>query len=757
MWSKVLPESRRLALRCPSHVLTDKCVDAGPSPDSAGADRGGRLLPNDWRGVYQAIVRRAISSWLAALLTTLALLLGGGLPASAGELSKADLERRFQPPLHVGDQARDVPVWPITSELEPEAGPVAWAFESMDLAPIPGFEGTPFNLLVVIDRKGNFLDVELLRQHEPVFLSGLGEPPLRDFLRQYAGHNLKQEITVSTIYGDRSSVSAGNRVLLDGVSKATASVRIANQTVLTAALAVARARLGLAAPTAQGPPAQVREDVYEQKSFAQLLESGAIGHLHLSNRQVEALFADSELAGLDPEALARPDETFVDLYVAHLNAPTIGRAILGDAGYARMQRLREPGQNVWWFASAGRHAFLDPGFVRGTAPQRLGLAQDGAPLELRDFDLDPKPPAGSPPLNAALVLRTAPMAGIDPVRPHHFELTLIREKGLIRPEVARRSVGLDYAAPEALFTRPPAPLPEWLLAWQERWRELAVIGTALALLTLVLTRPRWISVAPRRLRIFRLAFLVFTLAYLGWYAQGQLSIVHITGAVKSLAAGQGLASFLYDPVSLLIIAFTLASFVVWGRGTFCGWLCPFGAIQEFAADLGRLLRLRPRRLPRPLALALDRGRYAILLALVLAAALAPRWAESMVEVEPFKTAITVGFDRAWPFVLYAVALLIVGAVYYKFFCRYLCPLGAAMTLGGKLRLLNWLPRRAECGQPCQSCRHRCTYDAIEKSGAIRYDDCFQCLDCVGIYHDDARCAPLLLYKRKGRKISIHPA
>jgi polyferredoxin len=91
---------------------------------------------------------------------------------------------------------------------------------------------------------------------------------------------------------------------------------------------------------------------------------------------------------------------------------------------------------------------------------------------------------------------------------------------------------------------------------------------------------------------------------------------------------------------------------------------------------------------------------------------------------------------------------VLGGVYYKFFCRYLCPLGAAMTLGGKLRILDWLPRRAECGQPCQTCRHRCSYDAIEKSGAIRYDRCFQCLDCVGIYHDENRCAPILLYRKR---------
>jgi NosR/NirI family transcriptional regulator, nitrous oxide reductase regulator len=670
--------------------------------------------------------------------------------ARAGDLDHADLVRRFQPPLHVGEKLRDIPAWPITSELEPEAGPVAYAFESIDLAPIPGFEGTPLNLLVSIDRKGNFMDVELIRQHEPVFLSGLGEGPLKDFLAQYKNKSLKQEITVSSLYGNNRSGAGNNRVVLDGVSKATASVRIVNQTVLTSALAVARARLGFAAPADKGPLAEVRTDVFDQRSFAELLDSGAIGKLHLGNADVEKLFVGTDGAEVDAEAIARPADTFTDLYVAYLNAPTIGRAILGDAGHADLLRRLEPGQHAWWVASAGRDAFIDESFTRGTVPTRLAFSQAGGPVELRDLDLSPRPPAGAPPLNAALVLRVPPMSGIDPASPVRFELTITRARGSMLPVITQRNVVLDYQAPQAFFSRPPAPLPDWLLAWKDRAPELAIIGVALVLLSIVLARPRWISVSARRLKIFRLGFLAFTLGYIGWYAQGQLSIVQITGAVKSLAAGAGLKSFLYDPVSLLLIAFTLFSFVVWGRGTFCGWLCPFGALQEFAALLARALKLPERRLPARVARFLEQSRYAILAALVAAAAFAPQLAEKGVEVEPFKTAITVGFDRNWPFVAYAVALLLLGGLYYKFFCRYLCPLGAAMTLGGKLRLLDWLPRRKECGQPCQTCRHRCNYDAIEKSGAIRYDQCFQCLDCVGIYHDENRCAPIMLYRKKAR-------
>lgn len=702
-----------------------------------------------------ALGRRLLTGLHQALLLMLLVLIA--FPVAAGELTREQVAQHFPPPLKVGEKASDLPVWPITNELTPDAGPVAWAFESVDLAPIPGFEGTPMDLLISIDAKGNFRDVELLHQHEPVFLGGLGEPPFRDFLTQYAGLNLGQEITVSTVYGQSGHLphrSDERRVVLDGVTKATASVRIANQTVLSSALAVARARLGFAAPTQHGPPAEVRLDVYEQRSFADLLKEGAIGHLHLSNREEEALFAGSDGEGLDPEALAAPDDTYVDLYIAYLNAPSIGRAILGDAGYQRMMGLLDPGQQAWWVASAGRGDFLERDFVRGTSPAHLALRQNGTPVELRDLDFDPAPPAGAPEIDQALVLRVAEMSGIDPGAKQDFELLIQRAEGQILPTITERAATLAYTPPERLFRRPPPPLPDWLIAWRERLPELITIATALLVLTVFLARPRWISISARRLRVFRLGFLAFTLVFLGWYAQGQLSIVHITGAVKTLAAGQNLKSFLYDPVSLLVIAFTLLSFLVWGRGTFCGWLCPFGALQEFAALLGRVLRIRPRRLPAGLAQALSRSRYAVLAAVFGAAAFAPAWAERMVEIEPFKTSITVGFDRAWPFVAYAVALLVLGAVYYKFFCRFLCPLGAAMTLGGKLRLLKWLPRRAECGQPCQTCRARCSYDAIEKSGAIRYDDCFQCLDCVGIYHDVERCAPLLLYRRKGRR--MHP-
>lgn len=691
---------------------------------------------------------RAVAVALCALLSCSVVL--------AGELTLEDLQRRFQPPLHVQPRLADVPVWPITSELEPEAGPVGYAFESIDLAPIPGFEGTPMNLLVALDRKGGFIDVEVLRQHEPVFLSGLGEAPLREFVQQYAGHSLKQEITVSSAYGNTRAGGNDSRVVLDGVTKATASVRIVNQTVLAASLAVARAKLGFADPGAHGPTARARGDIHEKLSFADLQTRGLIAHLQVSNAQAEKLFAGTDGEGADDIALAEPDAPLVDLYVGYLNAPTIGRALLGDARHADLMHKLEDGQHALWIATSGRIRLIDDDFVPGTPPPSLSLSQGGLPVEMRDLVFDHPAPEGAPAFNASGVFRVYAQAGLDPARPMQFTLTLTRAKGMMLPRITHQTVTTDYAPDEKLFVYPPEPPPEWLLAWQGRWPDLALIAIALAVLSTVLARPDWMARDARRLALFRTTFLAFTLVFIGWHAQGQLSIVQITGAIKTLAAGQNLASFLYDPVSLLVIAFTVVSFFVWGRGTFCGWLCPFGALQEFVAMLAQRLRVPQIRLPAPLARTLDRGRYVLLGALVLAAATAPHLAEGLVEVEPFKTAITVGFDRSWPYVAWAVGLLLAGAFSYKFFCRYLCPLGAAMALGGKLRRLDWLTRRLECGQPCQTCRHRCQYDAIERSGAIRYDDCFQCLDCVGILADPQRCAPQLLYAKKGRTVTPFP-
>ena len=150
------------------------------------------------------------------------------------------------------------------------------------------------------------------------------------------------------------------------------------------------------------------------------------------------------------------------------------------------------------------------------------------------------------------------------------------------------------------------------------------------------------------------------------------------------------------------------------------------------------------------------GQYLGFAGILGAAALGSPLADSLSEAEPFKTAITLYFVRAWPFVAYALGLLVLNLFVYKGFCRYLCPLGASLAVLGRLRLLDWIPRRAECGSPCQLCKVRCRYGAIRPSGRVDYPECFQCMDCVTIIHDPGQCVPEVVARRRGKRIVPQP-
>jgi NosR/NirI family transcriptional regulator, nitrous oxide reductase regulator len=671
--------------------------------------------------------------------------------AQAGVLSRAELARRFPAPLTVGERAADLPAWPLFKQNGTATELVGYAFESIDLAPIPGFAGVPVNLLVAIDPQGVFLDVAVLSQHEPVFLDGLGEAPLAQFVGQYKGAALAQGIEVDGPGG-------AGRVRLDGVSKATASVRIINQSVLSAALQVARAKLGFAAGRDPSRIARIHTDLFEQMDLETLRAAGLLAHLQVRNRDVEALFAGSAGEGLDPQALAEPDAVFIDLWLAWASVPSAGRSLLDAPSWRRLANRLEPQDHALLVLSAGRHGILSDEFVRGSVPDRIVLRQDRLPFELRDLDLDLKPaPSAALPATELVALRVIAQAGLDPAQPLEFALPVTRSKGIVYPERITRELRLRYQLPERFYTKPEQAAPAWQASWRTRLSDLALLGIALAALGLALALPGRLAANAARLAWLRRGWLLFTVVFIGYRAQAQLSIVNITGVLQALREGRGLGFLLFDPMTLVLAGAVLVSLPAWGRGAFCGWLCPYGALQELAGRLGRRLRLPRLRAGRRLDLHLKHVKYGVLAAILLSALLFPALCTALVEIEPFKTAITLNFDRAWPFVAWAAGLLVLSMVSYKFFCRYLCPFGAALALLGKLRLWNPIARRAECGTPCQTCRHRCAYGAIDAGGKVDYDECFACMDCVAIHESDALCAPRIMEKKRPRTIPIVPA
>jgi len=689
---------------------------------------------------------------LAAVLLLLAALQSG----QAGVMTKATLSQKFPSPYIVGDKDAELPVWPIFKQEMTSIELIGYVYESIDFVSLPGFAGAPINLLVALDAKGNFIDVQVVSHHEPVFLEGYGPQPLINFVSQYKGLSLTQNITIETGTRQKSRMD-GNNVRIDGVSKATASVRIINQTLLTSSLAVARKKLGFSGSHDPDQIARVKANYFETLTGAQLFGKNLIAHLALANREVEKAYAGSLGVGLDTEGSADPDGMFIDLYSALVSVPSIGKNLLDAASWQRLSERLEKGDHAILVMWGGRYSITPEDFKPGTSPERLSLKQGGLPIEMRDLDLELKLADGTPlsPENMK-VFRVIAQTGLDLSKPLELSLDVKREKGMVYPEIIRTSFPYRIEVPERFYDVPAGDNKTWVSIWQQRATELGVLAGALLILSILLLQQRWLTANARRFTVIRISFLTFTLGFIGWYAQGQLSIVNLTGVVQSLKESRSLAFFLYDPMTVCLWAFVAITFFLWGRATFCGWLCPFGALQELIARVARLLRIPQIKLRRSTDAKLKKIKYGVLAAILLSAWFAPEVADSLVEIEPFKTGITLYFVRAWPFVAYAVAMVLASTLVYKFFCRYLCPFGAGLAILGKLQLLKWLPRRAECGTPCQTCKHRCDYQAIRPDGKIDYAECFQCMDCVVIYHSDTQCAPRILQAKRGMTIPIRP-
>ena len=661
--------------------------------------------------------------------------------AAADPSPRARIEALIVPPYALGDALGEQGLYSLLNSGGAEAG---YVFETGPMAPLPGFSGAPINVLVMMDLAGTFIEVRLLDHNEPIFVSGLGEAPFLKFLQQYPGHSVNEPLVVGNPYGGSGGADL---VYLDGVTKATASVRIAHESILAATLQVARERMqGIqTAPPARPDPAHD-----EVLTWDDLVAQGITRNLRVTNAEADAAFAGTQWAQDDPGASADPGGMYLDLWVVDIGPPAIARAVLDDESLTELNRFLtvSPQDEPLLVIDTARHGLVSPDFVRNTAPDLLSATQGGLPLALRDadllFDTLPGVPRGT-----AMILRTDRRLGFDPARDWEMLATALRRHGMFQPEVGTAHFTLTNATPERFYLRevPAARLPPWVEAGLNRQGDLIVLAVFLGVLLVGLgPGMNRLADAPAFTPL-RLGVLAFVTGFIGWWGQGQLSIVTPFAALRSALDGGSLAFLLYDPFSLLIWAVSIVGLFLWGRGLFCGWLCPFGALQEFAHWLGRLLRLPQFEPSARWDARLKRLKYLLLAGLLGVTLFTPQYLDKAAEVEPFKTAITVFFVREWPFVAYAVAWLVLGMTTFKGFCRYVCPLGALMALGGMVRGRDWIARRVECGSPCQLCRVKCKYGAIKASGKIDYAECFQCLDCVTIHNDAATCVPLVLAAR----------
>ena len=655
------------------------------------------------------------------------------------------IAQKVEPPYRLGASVGDG----VYEIINLDGRPAGFIFETLPHAPIPGFSGAPINLLVTVSTEGNFINAEILSHNEPIFVSGLDGALFHNFVKQYAGKSIFDTMVVGVPYGDNDQ--AGSLIYLDGVTKATASVRIAHETILAAAFAIAKEKIQ---KISTGPPVRPNTAYSEPLTWQDLVEQGIAKRRLVPNSEIQAAFADTLWEDDDPVATDQPDAAYLDLWVVDIGAPSIAAAVLDTDTVAELNHFMSISTHdePILLIDAGRHGLVKDTFVRNTSPDLIEAHQDGFPVSLRDSDIEVGLQSGIP-NRMAMILRTDRRLGFNPTRPWSLTITANRSHGSFRPEIGAVNFSVEHQTSDRFYVSQVQvkQLAPWVAALQAR--KLDIIILCLFLAALFVIQIRSLSGLARHpyFGVIRLGALAFCISFIGWWGQGQLSVVTPLGVLRGLKDGQSLSFLLYDPFSLVLWGAVLVSFVLWGRGLFCGWLCPFGAMQEFMHHLGRFLRLPVVKVPNWLDAKLVWTKYFVLAGLVGLTFSAPNLADKAIEVEPFKTAVTTFFIREWYYVAYAVGLLVLSMVIFKGFCRYVCPLGAIMAIGGLFRRWDWIERRIECGSPCQLCKVRCNYNAIAPTGEIKYSECFQCLDCVTIFEDTDQCVPLVLAKKRARQ------
>ena len=683
----------------------------------------------------------------------------------AGELLKEDIDAIFSDAYTVGEMQPGMPLYPLFSKNPemPDAKPElkGYVFESVDFEPVRGYGGKPINILVAMDTEGRFTQVRLISHREPIFRSEAGIAKLSKFAKQYEGLTVKHRIE---IFGHLATPRRDdNYAALFGVQAGTVSAKAIDRTIVTSAASVALAHLEasktgqMAGSASTSSVKQVSQDQhYRPLSWDTLLSRGMVSSFSLTRGQIDKAFAGTRAAGSDKLAATQPDEVALTFYTALVSLPAIGRNLLDNDGWRLLGANRRLSQALM-VAETGPLYQMTYESQRVVQDIPFVVTQNGQEIKLRPmaYDKGLKVP-GYPEDTKAYFYVIDNATPLDASQAFAVQLKYGRRFGSYPNQVESRRFDIPYdyhglRAQWYALVDTDVSAYEWAAAWQSRSNEIALLLLGLIALTAGLFLQKRLSANAQRFKVFRVAYLLFTVGFIGWYAQGQLTIVNITASLEAMVAGGNLGFFMNDPMTVILWLFVAITLLVWGRGTFCGWLCPFGALQELISLLGNAVGLRQRRLRAALDAKLKWIKYGVLAISGGAVCVSPSFAEWAVEIEPFKTAISMYFVRDWPYIVWAVLCLGLSVFVYRGYCRYICPLGAALAAVNVLQRWSWIPRRKACGTPCQTCRHRCEYQAIDKSGEVNYAECFQCLDCVSIYQDEKRCLPLIQQNKNGNR------
>ncbi len=654
-----------------------------------------------------------------------------------------------------GEVDKDTLAIPIYKEKEE----IGYLFETYDVTRGLGYSRRPFHLAVGIDTKGILRNVKLLKHVEPIAILGRTDADFIKYLEQYkdidlkAGISLTLELTGADIEGDSVAMreTAGDTSTLtqiDGISRTTTSSLLFMDAIMRGARKVARKKNIILDKNDLGNFVDL--EVYKPQSWNNLLLDNSLGKLELKVMDVQNKFDEKNLKPPRILRFANSQNNYGTLYFTAMSPAGIGINILGRRWYDQyISAGRNVDDQVFYIAFEGDLWRKIENRISNTIEnKRIIIKQNNTEIVVKESLFKELPfnhAKKGPELASQGLIYFSSKYGFNP----HLPFEVIYK---IKNENAKNiEFSLNYLLPKSYH------LQDFNKNIQSSSNDISIIKSfsqnlyatifsaiTILFITLIFIFSQSITKKRKLYSIIRIAMLIWVSSVIGFYYGGQISIIHLVNLFKSIFLGGGsFVTFFIEPIIFIFGVTTIISLFFLGRAMFCGWLCPFGTLQELVSTISKKIGVKQYFINYKFDYYLRYIKYLLLTVILFLGFLELNIANTFYSIEPFKTVITLRFMAPINAVLWASFLLIICLFIERFFCRYLCPLGAGLGLLGKVRMLSFLKRRKECGNPCKACNKICPTGAIKPNGEIIMSECLGCLDCQVMYNDRNRCPPLV--------------
>lgn len=585
------------------------------------------------------------------------------------------------------EKAGEPPVWEAY-QVNPDSGQqtlIGWVFLTADVPPEERGFSAPIAMLAGLNTDNQITGFKILHYVES-YTNTVGDfaaDPV--FQAQYYGKSILDEFQV--------------RQDIDGISGATVTSFAISRGLREAGRRVAAAYNGFSLETAVDRAR--KERILEQLApytWDQLIEENIVHQL----------------------TMPIPGGQELQLTLTYMGDPALGEYWIGQEAYARSERdaaARLGGSEMILLAVGGS------GYQQ-FRQDRLTLQQGNMPTRritanrlVTAGNADAGMIAGRAEFAGALVIDDSyditetinigyqPLGSLEPYEIEFQPVGLGMQLAQNIPVLSEDEIA-DIERWENSAIRQFLADPPWGVT---AWEKVVIIGLifALVLIAFFTKNAKW-----------RWAALLSTLVYLGFMEAGFLSVAHITGVLT-----QGPSAFLNNLPVTMIVVFTLVTTLIWGR-VFCSSLCPFGAVQDIITKLTpRAVRIKLPKIPVAIHEKALYIKYGILAFIILMAVVFNN-VQIFQYFEPFGTL----FFLSGSVVLFAIlaAFLLASFVIPRFYCRYVCPLGAAL---GVISLVapKRIKRVPQC-ELCTVCEKSCPTGAIKRE-KIDFKECVRCDVC----------------------------